>query len=347
MLPQSQNRKQLPAFSRLELREAAQDLLPGFAVRRCQHRIAYGREGVDVFSDTTGRAWLEGAVPCQSVWTCPSCAARIADARAEDVQGYIDAALSKGHGVALVTLTFAHQKTDLLSATAAAFSKALKVFKSGRAAAALREKWGILGEIRAVEVTHGANGWHPHSHAILFTDKVLRAADLEILRGEMFDLWAAACKKTGLGAPTAARGVDIAGAKHAGGYVAKWGFATELTRGHLKKAQGAGRTPWQILADYAAGCARSGRLFREFAQQFKGKRQLFYSHGLKKAIGKPVKKPKQKRLDFKIRLTTVSALDWDLIVAGRLFRQLLHAAAGGRERLEAFLGGLRWQKKAA
>ena len=45
-----------------------------------------------------------------------------------------------------------------------------------------------------------------------------------------------------------------------------------------------GRTPFTLLADYIQGDKDSGELFVEFGQHFKGKRQLFWSPKLRKAL---------------------------------------------------------------
>ena len=53
-----------------------------------------------------------------------------------------------------------------------------------------------------------------------------------------------------------------------------------------QKSGRAGRSPFQLLADYAdQNDARAGALFAEFAGVFKGRRQLVWSPGLKKLAG--------------------------------------------------------------
>ena len=78
---------------------------------------------------------------------------------------------------------------------------------------------------------------------------------------------------------------DVRGAADAGNYVAKWGAAEELALGERKKGR-LGRTPFQLLQDYAeGGDANAGALFTEFAKVFKGRRQLVWSRGLKALAG--------------------------------------------------------------
>ena len=95
--------------------------------------------------------------------------------------------------------------------------------------------------------------------------------------------WLASLRAEGLDGSGAA--FQVQGATAAGNYVGKWGAAEELALSG-KKSGRAGRSPFQLLADYAdQNDARAGALFAEFAGVFKGRRQLVWSPGLKKLAG--------------------------------------------------------------
>lgn len=99
--------------------------------------------------------------------------------------------------------------------------------------------------------------------------------------------------------------LTVQGGGKAADYVAKfgkepegargqWGIASEMTRAHMKQGAGAEpgvpqrcehATPWALLNDAADGDARSGALFREFAEAMQGRRQLYWSRGLKALLG--------------------------------------------------------------
>ncbi|MGM2726268.1 hypothetical protein ACS2Q2_30005, partial [Bacillus cereus group sp. Bce009] len=53
----------------------------------------------------------------------------------------------------------------------------------------------IHGFIRAVEVTHGKNGFHPHIHMIVFTNDGITSSALEIFYKKA---WKNACINSGL-----------------------------------------------------------------------------------------------------------------------------------------------------
>jgi hypothetical protein len=72
----------------------------------------------------------------------------------------------------------------------------------------------------------------------------------------------------------------------AAAYLSKWGLEHEMTMSMAKVARKGGRNPWHIVDDYIAGVdqEQNAKLFREFANAFHRKQQLFWSSGLKKLL---------------------------------------------------------------
>ena len=104
---------------------------------------------------------------------------------------------------------------------------------------------------------HAGEGWQPGRGA---------------RPGQLREPWLASLRAEGLDGSGAA--FQVQGATAAGNYVGKWGAAEELALSG-KKSGRAGRSPFQLLADYAdQNDARAGALFAEFAGVFKGRRQL-------------------------------------------------------------------------
>jgi len=279
-----------------------------------------------------GRAWFDGVYECSSVWICPICAPRIAARRRADVQAALDHAIAKGWGAALVTLTFPHGAGDVLQAILDRFSRAQRAFKSGKSAKTLRTTFGYCGEIRTLEVTHGHNGWHPHAHSIWFTDRQLSPIELEDLKGKLYADWRRACLRAGLPEPSIEHGVDVRGARYAAEYVAKWGFAMEVAGATSKRGKGesGGRTPWQLLADATDGDPRAAQLWREFALAFFGKRQLFWSRGLRNALKLAPELTEQELLEIdnqpKYRMVTIDLETWSLIRKTESQERILYLA---------------------
>jgi hypothetical protein len=76
------------------------------------------------------------------------------------------------------------------------------------------------------------------------------------------------------------------GGEKAAKYLSKWGLEDEMTKGHTKKALH-GETPFDFLRSFLADKSdkQAAALFKEFAETFKGKRQLYWSKGLKARLG--------------------------------------------------------------
>jgi hypothetical protein len=79
-----------------------------------------------------------------------------------------------------------------------------------------------------------------------------------------------------------AHGLKLHDGSKAAAYASKWGLEDEMTKGHTKKALH-GETPFDFLRSFLADGKdkQAAALFREFAETFKGKRQLHWSRGLK------------------------------------------------------------------
>lgn len=314
---------------RYTLHREARKLLPNERLAKCHRHV--NEPGASAFAciGKSGRAYYRGLIQCANPWACPICAFKISQSRAEEVQKGIDAALAYGDGVTLVTLTFRHGIEMPLKESLEKFSKALRRLKSGRAYKQFRNDFGIRGDVRALETTYGKNGWHPHTHTITFTRRPLRGHALTRMRRRLFALWYQACQKEKLPLPTYRHGVDVRPAKYAAEYVAKWGFAAELTRSHLKRGHNAGRTPWQLLMDSAADDKRAGWLFREFAMTFKGRRQLIWSRGLREYLGIGAELTDQAVMDLEEETTAeyrIDGDDWKIICKFEARGAVLEAA---------------------
>jgi len=287
-------------IARYKLQRQSQKLMPEYRnLTACGRNVQY-REvapGVDVYlNKDTGRAHFANVTTCKSVWACPVCAAKITEERRAELQQAVELHAKAGGKVLLMTLTFPHERDDTLKDQLKYLSVALSKFNATRAYRKLLDAVGFLGGVRALEVTHGENGWHPHIHVLLFVGKHEDAAEV-ITHAR--DLWAKAVIKAGLGQINE-HGFDVRGGDYAAEYIAKfgkepdeagWGITHELTKAPVKMGRKASsRTPFQLLADSLAGDDRAGALFVEYAQAFKGKRQLYWSPGLRDKLGMAVEK---------------------------------------------------------
>ena len=275
--------------ARFALQSVARKFLPDSRTNNCLRLRAFNQEIQVIRSKEYKTASYTGLQTCGSVWACPVCAAKIAERRRVEIQAAMACFKASGGSVNLLTLTTPHQRTDNLRDLLEMQATALKYFKMDRTVRNIFKELGIVGQIRALEVTHGRNsptnnGWHPHYHFLLFAE--IHLADdytREGMADRLYIRWAACCVRAGLGEPSRLHGIKLDDGSKAAKYVSKWGLEDEMTKGHTKKALH-GETPFDFLRSYLADSKdkQAGALFKEFAETFKGKRQLHWSAGLKK-----------------------------------------------------------------
>lgn len=238
--------------------------------------LAETHEGGDL------RASFRGVKVCGNIWGCPVCAARIAHKRQEEA----NAALAWARAVRVVpvmlTLTARHGRADTLAGLLDGMKEAKRALRQHRAWKSIKSRIG--GTITATEMTHGANGWHPHFHEILFIEAKDEAEALALV-APLGDAWRASLRGKGLDGAAAA--FDAQGAGAAGDYLAKWGAGEELTLNGAKRGRKGGRTPRQLLRLAGEGDAQARALWLEYFRATSGRRrrQLVWSPGLKAAVG--------------------------------------------------------------
>lgn len=348
-----------PMDSRVQrfiLQAVARKFLPKSRTDKCLMLRQKGKE-VEVWKSkehkTTAYAGLQ---TCGSVWACPVCSAKIAERRRAEIITAMAAHKAAGGCVNMLTLTCPHQVKDKLADLLKKQAKALNAFWSDKTGKAVFAEMGIVGQIRALEVTHGRlsdqnNGWHPHYHVLQFGGagvdlSLFNASQMKDWQVRLHLVWARCCLRAGLGEPSVAHGLKLDDGSKAAKYVAKWGLEDEMTKGHTKKALH-GETPFDFLRSYLADATdkQAGALFKEFAETFKGKRQLHWSKGLKQryAIGEKTDEEVAATMDDQARLLGSITLDqWRdvLAVKGRGV-VLAIAAASGWQAVEFFLDNIR------
>lgn len=258
---------------------------------------------------------LAGVETCGSVWTCPVCAARILAERAQEISTAV--AEYGAHRSWMVTVTLRHGPHHDLYVLRRVLRDAYARLKSGRWGQRLRAELGWRGDVSALEVTHGENGWHPHLHAVWFAGS--DAPDAE----QLADAWRRAVETTVaehlrvaqapasvteqrlravVGArytddphvyaeqvrdlvgvmPSADRGAVVTQCSD-GAYLAKMGL--EVSGGLQQTAAAGHRTAWQIAQHVAAGDVPSRRLWSDYSQALFGARQLVWSRAIRRELG--------------------------------------------------------------
>jgi hypothetical protein len=351
---------------RFILQAAARSLFPKSRLDKCLRvRASYKPAWSNVYIPRSIEVWkstehqtthYKGLQTCGSVWRCPVCSAKIAERRRLEIIQAMDAHKAVHGCVNLLTLTCPHQVKDNLADLLVKQAKALNNFWKDRVVKGILSEMGTIGQIRALEVTHGRlspqnNGWHPHYHVMLFQGSGVDLARFD--QAQMTDWqvrlylrWAARCVAAGLGEPSYAHGLKLDNGDKAAKYVAKWGLEDELTKGHTKKALH-GETPFDFLRAIVAdkNDKQAAALFVEFAKTFEGKRQLHWSKGLKSRyqVTEKTDEDLSEETDDKASLLGSITLDqWRdvLAVEGRGV-VLQVAASGGWEAVAVYLASIK------
>lgn len=287
---------------------------------------ALGRN-VSIAVTGTGVSHLRGVRRCASVWACPACSPVIRERRAAEIDAIVGAALAAGDHVMFVTATVQHSHRDDLATLLDQLQKAWTLTFKPRSRS-LRAS-GYVGMIRTVEVTHGANGWHPHVHALLVFSgcERLDAESTSLLIGTHYrDALAS------LGMYASARhGFDVRPVVSSGelsSYLAKieggWGAGLEIARGDLKSS---GTKPFDLLRRAVAGDVCAADLWRTFERSTARRRCIVVSRSLSARYGVELvddETAAEAEMDApSVVLFTVQQKMWALLVKRRAVAALL------------------------
>lgn len=301
---------------------------------RC-NRFVLGSEVEVWHSQARNSASYRKLETCANVWCCPVCSARISEHRRSELTAATAAAKAKGWQIALLTVTFRHGAGDDLADILPRFTDAWRKMTSWKAYKAWSAFAGLQGYISATEVTHGANGWHPHRHILLFLES---GADLVELERQLYPIWDKAVRRAGLPG-TSPKCFKLHDGNRAADYVSKfgrqWTEADELTKSMAKRGRQGNRTPWDLLRSMLHDDDEAAApLFKVYAEAFKGKSQLRWSRGLRDALGLAVElddeAAEKATRDEDARL--LAALDrptWRRVYIAKAQGQLLEVAASG------------------
>lgn len=300
-------------------------------------------------------SFYSGLTVCGSVWACPVCSAKIQERRREEISKAMDWAYSNGLQPVMVTLTFPHKAWDSLSDLMKQQAVALQRLRAGKPWQKLQKAWGYQGMIRSLELTRGANGWHPHTHELWFVGKHVDAIQM---RQQIVKRWESACRRAELLDESTdmeafeLRSVDVKGWCKNSDYFAKmddkthWGIDREIAKASTKQGKKSGKHPFQLLHESGTD-EKSGRYYLEYVQVMKGKRQLHWSKGLKDLIGLTEKTDEQiaeeQREDADL-LGRLSPEQWKFIRSNNARSQILdRAETGGWDSILSLLRELGYQ----
>nr|CDL66379.1 unnamed protein product [uncultured bacterium] len=248
-------------------------------------------QSVGIMHDGSRPAGYTGIERCSSIWACPHCSAVIRAGRATEIQQAVEAHQEQGGELLFFTGTLRHHQGDDLATTLDAVLEAWRKMTGNRPWKERKQRHSITGYIRSIEVTHGANGWHPHAHVLLFLDEKMSADELADFRSWIFNQWSNSVEKAGGKRPNE-QGLDLQPVDKKGKVIAryiskiqdekKWTAGAEMARADVKNGRGNSITPLQLLDEETEMDERTrATLWREFYSATKGRRAITWSRGLK------------------------------------------------------------------
>lgn len=273
-------------------------------VKNCGKR-AKGREAELWRSTRTNRAHWSGLQSCKTC-LCPTCMAAYAAKRRGLIEGYLEALHDRGGGECLITFTLRHDFGDLMEMRHV-LSEAISHVTGHEWWRKMTKSVGYVGYVWIVEVTHGQNGWHPHLHLLLLTDRTLdhdTRSGMELLLGLR---WVLAVKRAQRlcswieqdMTPDLEHGVTVVHKSNVADYLNKMGLSAELAAAPTKRGRGeSSRSLSQILAHYAHAVVAQNsseipvwsdltdgkKLLQDYYYSMKGFKICFTTPGLAKRI---------------------------------------------------------------
>ena len=341
-------------IERYAAQAAARELVPWEAVAGCLRRRQKQRDTVDViYLPKSKGACYGGLQTCGSVWMCPVCSAKITERRRVELTAALTRAKELGLRAVMTTYTLRHYAGDSLAWLLDGLMLARKKATGGRAAKLLREQFGVVGSVRALEVTWSKeNGWHVHVHELSF---VSEGVNLDGLEAGLRLQWDRGLRLAGMrevnehGCDVRTADIDIAAYVQKFGHERGWNVEHELSKQPVKKGRKGHFTPSELLRSYAFdGDLAAGDKWREYAIVFKGSRQLYWSPGLRKILLPGVVELTDAELAKRVDapgfvLVGLSLLDWKAVLWNNKRAEVLVIArrsGGDRAELDAFVAAL-------
>lgn len=264
------------------------------SVRSCMRPIGSG--SVTLSAGRNGVAHVAGVGRCGSPWACPVCSPVVRRHRAAELDEGLARHLEAGGSGAFLTVTLPHKREDSLESLLEVLVGGWRSLQQSRGWRSRAKALGLVGMVKALEVTTGQSGWHPHLHLVLLFEDQVDGDDLEGLRTWLTAAWGSKIATQLEGRRLHQRhGVDLrplTSSEQMGDYLVKvdggWGAAMELLRGDLKHASRGGMSMPHLLRLAGNGDVADGWAWHkwwEYESATKGRRMLTWSRGLRARLG--------------------------------------------------------------
>lgn len=322
------------------------------------------------YREASKYAYYGGLQTCGSIWKCPVCAAKITERRRvlwqsalsaknaelfDSGQGELEKRISPHFRLSMATFTIQHKSTDRLIDVIEKLERAYSLMWSGRWAVEFKRLGGVIGTIRALEVTYGISGWHPHIHCLLISTTDDMRYNLNWYRGNLKQRWMLKVEKSG-GYASFASGVDYQISDMSIiEYIDKlgvkvnyekqsYGLVAEETKYPTKKSSNDHDGIFGLLSRSLHGETDYGSRWQLAQAILKGRKHIATSKGLLRLLGASQELSDDHLAATDLRqtgdelLALLSREEWGVIDKHELRGYLLNVAnTGSRQAVEDFL----------
>lgn len=243
-----------------KMRDTAAEILKDSRTHICGKRLI-GGFWVPVIKNEYGKKHYSNLMKCGSPWVCPICNYRIGSVRRIDIENIVAWEKSQGKEIYHLTLTIRHNEHDRLEKLLKDMSYNFNSVKTKRP---YKKLFKDVDYIRALEITHGSNGSHPHYHILLMA-KDLDKEKLSKFTHEWNKLTGSTEENTKLRQCNDREDIEE--------YISKFEIKQELTNSVNKHSQNF----WGFLCDPEG----NEELIKEYYKATKGKRTITFSKNLK------------------------------------------------------------------
>jgi len=138
-------------------------------IRACHTMLNPAKTALEVQTNAKKRVRIVGHVHCDNVWLCPLCSNKRAISHARKLNLLLQHAIDNNLSVYFVTFTLWHSPYNKLTDTYSALKNAMRSMKkSSKFLRMLEDDYFEPSSVTFTEITHTANGFHPHFHCLYF-----------------------------------------------------------------------------------------------------------------------------------------------------------------------------------
>lgn len=237
-------------------------------------------------------ASIGGVARCGDVRQCPSCAAKVGEAQAVELDDALTRHIAAGGAAFLFTATIAAIDDEPVMLSTEAIEACWREMWTGGAVMTYKARHGVLGQVRSLEHTIRLDGTgDAHIHAVIFTD---RQPDLVEFIGQALLRWEHVARLHDRTA-TVTHGLQVDAitlegsgrCTFAAGYVTKgaapWTPGHEMARQDVKQARRTGSFAPHELFDWFldTGDLSARSAFQAYCHAMKGRATVRWSSGLR------------------------------------------------------------------